>query len=279
MGIYDRDYYREQQPGFTLKAPRTAVTTIILINVALWVVDSFIEGGLSKLMALEVGALGRPWLWWQFLTYGFAHSLSMGHILGNMLGLFFLGREVERRYGTREFVRLYLTMIVAAGVVFAVVNTLQGNAEDTVIGASGAVVGVIVLFALNFPRQTILLFFVIPIPAWFLGVFVVLNDLLGVRDERVAVEAHLAGAALAFLYFQQQWNLGRFYERWFSWLKISRRPRLRIHRPDEEEPDDKLSAQVDEILEKIHREGESSLSRKERRILQNASKKYQNRRD
>jgi len=279
MGIYDRDYYREQQPGFTLKAPRTAVTTIILINVALWVVDSLIGGGLSKLTALEVGALGRPWLWWQFLTYGFTHSLSMGHVLGNMVGLFFLGREVEHRYGTREFVRLYLVMIVFAGVVWAVVNTLQGGTGPPVIGASGAVVGVILLFALNFPRRTVLLFFVFPMPAWILGVFIVLVDLFGIGDERIAVEAHLAGAAFAFLYFQQQWSLGRFFERWFSWLKISRRPKLRIHRPDEEEPDDKLSAQVDEILEKIHREGESSLSRKERRILQNASKKYQNRRD
>ena len=68
---------------------------------------------LSDHMAVHVDTLTQPWLWWQYLTAGFAHSpLRFDHILGNMLVLFFLGRDVEEAYGPKEFLRLYLVMVV-----------------------------------------------------------------------------------------------------------------------------------------------------------------------
>ena len=66
-------------------------------------------------MAVHVDTLTQPWLWWQYLTAGFTHSpLRFDHILGNMLVLFFLGRDVEEAYGPKEFLRLYLVMVVFA---------------------------------------------------------------------------------------------------------------------------------------------------------------------
>jgi hypothetical protein len=116
-------------------------------------------------------------------------------------------------------------------------------------------------------------------PAWLLGVLFVLGDMYGAlnpQGENIAFTAHLAGAAFAFCYFRFGWNLTRLTENWFSWLKLRRRPRLRVHDPDREESG--LSKEVDRILAKIHREGEDSLTRRERRTLENASQEYKRRR-
>ena len=282
MGIYDRDYYRYERPGFSPRAPRTVVTILILINAAIYVVAGLTQSGPDDAIAHALGAtpgdLTKPWMWWQLITYGFVHAPVPWHILGNMLMLFFLGRDVEELYGRREFATLYLVLLAVSGAVWALVAKFQGLGEGTrLIGASGAITGIVILFAVHFPRRTILLFFVIPMPAWMLGVIAVVSDMLGVTGSAgardVAYVAHLAGAAFAALYFYRRWNLTRWIGR-VPWPRS--RPHLRVHDPDAEQRE--LNAQVDQILEKISRDGEASLSRKERRILETASREYQRRR-
>ena len=128
MGIYDRDYYRQGGSGFRLRLPRTAVTALILINVAVFLVEVVETGGIggdsrvAEALACHVmpqdshqDTLARPWMWWQLLTCAFVHDPNnIWHIFGNMLVLFFLGRDVEEWYGTREFIRLYLVAAVFA---------------------------------------------------------------------------------------------------------------------------------------------------------------------
>ena len=234
-------------------------------------------------MAVRVGTLTQPWLWWQFLTAGFAHSpLNINHILANMLGLFFLGRDVESAYGSKEFLRLYLVMVVFASVAWAASSKIAGAPDERLMyGASGAIAGVVVLFALNFPHATLLLFFVVPMPAWLLGVLVVVYDIYGAMagqhaSANVAYAAHLAGAAFAFVYYQRGWNLTRLTTGHFNWPTFRRKPRLRVHMPEDEKPSD-LSADVDRILEKIYREGEAALTPQERNLLETASREYQRR--
>jgi len=307
MGIYDRDYYRESRPGFAVRGPRTIVVTLILINVALFfanglltppdlgaqptsgvAMDEFFSkkmGLITYHLAVKGSSLTNPLRWWQFLTYGFAHSPSdYWHILGNMLVLFFLGRDVEARYGRNEFLRLYLVMLVVASLAFVVIERLQGAPGYVpVVGASGAVTGIVLLYALNFPRRTLLLYFVIPMPAWVLGLLVVLSDLYGALNpssSHIAFTAHLAGAAFALLYYKFGWNFGRFSGGWLSLAWLRPRPNLRVRDPDREERQEReLRKEVDRILEKIHRQGEASLTRKERRTLENASRQYQRKRD
>jgi membrane associated rhomboid family serine protease len=231
-------------------------------------------------MAVHVGTLTRPWLWWQYLTAGFAHSpLRFDHILSNMLVLFFLGRDVEAACGPKEFLRLYLVMVVFASVAWAVTNKIAGAPDVlSMVGASGAIAGVVVLFALNFPHATILLFFVLPMPAWLFGVLAVAYDIYGAmggpQGSKVAYSAHLAGVAFAFVYYQRGWNLTRLTDGRFTWPTFRRKPRLRLHKPEEQQPSD-LAAEVDHILEKIYREGEASLTAKERKLLETASREYQ----
>ena len=291
VGIYDRDYYRQERSGFSLAVPRSAVVVLILVNVAVYLAEMFTEDQGSSLvaglLAAHVSTLSRPWLWWQFITYGFVHDpTSPRHILLNMLALWVFGRDIEDWYGPKEFLRVYFALLVFGAVVWAVVNQLRGGLPPdrvSVVGASGAIAGIVILYAMNFPRRMFLFMFVLPMPAWLLGILMVAYDLLGATDvaehSGVAFAVHLAGAGFAFVYFRQRWNFGRLLggRFRFHWPRLRKRPPLHLHEP-EEEGHDVPEETVDRILEKIHREGESSLTRKERQILETASREYQRRR-
>jgi membrane associated rhomboid family serine protease len=286
MGIYDRDYYRTERRSFFGGGSSSVIALLIVVNVALYLADGLFTSGnqISRALRLQAGDLTIPWYWWRFVTYGFVHSPppNFAHILFNMLGLWFLGRDVERLYGRGEFLRIYLALVIVGGLAWAVAARLSGaRPDDAVLGASGAVVGTVVLFALNFPHQKVLMFPIpVPMPAWVMGLVIVGLDLYGVVAQAdgppVAYGVHLAGAAFAFFDFRLRWNFGRLGSA-FSVLVPRPRARLRVHDPAPDVPED-LSQEVDRILEKISREGEASLTRHERRILENASRQYQRRR-
>ena len=298
MGIYDRDYYRqERRSELPSYLPRTIVGTLIDINAAVWLADLFspetaitrngqVAGRwLSDHLAANAHTLTEPWLWWRFLTAGFTHSpADIWHIAGNMFALFVFGRDIEARYGSREFLRVYLAMLVFANVAWCLLTRMTVGVESPgLYGASGAIAGVVVLYAFNFPQVTFLLFFVFPVPAWLLGIGFVAYDIYGamggIHGSHVAYAAHVAGAAFALLYYQRGWNLTRLTDSVFRWPKFPSRakPRLRVHNSDIEPPHPDLSAEVDRILEKIYREGEASLTSQERHTLEKASREYQQR--
>ncbi len=314
--------------------PRTAITAIILINVVVFVaevVDRSADGDRSdgsvvewlavhshinppekSLAQLSPAArekleplynpredtLLHPWLWWQFLTCGFVHDpREMQHIMFNMLTLFFLGRDVEQWYGTREFVRLYLVILVFSALVWSAVDRIFPGSfpsttlpdgttvvlplRTTLFGASGAITGVVLLYALLFPRRTLLLMFVLPLPAWLLGAMAIAYDIIGAMgraDQHVAYVCHLGGAAFALAYFNFRWNLGNAFRPVVAWVKNRARPPLKVFKPDDGPGGPVQDDEVDRILTKIHREGEQSLTPKERRFMENASREYQRRR-
>ena len=288
MGIYDRDYYREERQTFALRGPRSVTATLIIINVVVYLVDYLLlagerNGQIAESLRVTVGSLTRPELWWRFLTYGFVHAQQPEHIVVNMLVLWFFGRPVEERYGAKEFLRLYLVLLVFSSLVWAAVGKfIEGAPESaSVVGASGAVTGIVILFVVSYPQARVLLFFVLPMPAWVLGVLFVAWNIWGAMAEstsHVAYTVHLSGAAFAFLYYRFGWSLGRLVPGRGSWRWLRRRPHLRLHKPEAPEEDEKLSEEVDRILAKISLQGEASLTGKERRTLQNASRLYQRKR-
>lgn len=298
MGIYDRPYYRDDDGPSFFGSHRTMIVNLIIVNVVIFLVDVLFFGGSSgfalswNVLAARETAVGpdtlnRPWMWWQFLTYGFAHDpRNAFHLIGNMLGLFFLGNEIEQLYGRGKFLQMYLTAIVGCGIAWSLTGFFLGQANpdyrSALVGASGAVTAVVILFALNFPRRMVLLMMFIPIPAWVLGVFIVLTNLWGYRhsgpeaESRTAYDVHLFGAAYAYLFFQTQWTFAKLLPAWEGLrdkLPFGK-PRLRIHR-EPTERSTSLDAQADEILAKLHREGESSLTAKERKILEEYSRRMQ----
>jgi hypothetical protein len=125
----------------------------------------------------------------------------------------------------------------------------------------------------------VLLMFLFPMPAWVLAVILVVSDMMGAlsRTGNTAFTAHLAGALFGFYYYRIGARHAAALEGKFGGLSLKRRPKLRVHEPDEDEADE-LSARVDAILEKIQAHGQDSLTWNERRILQKASRKAQEKR-
>lgn len=287
MGIYDRDYYQAEEPkGFYWVGQKMMVTNLIIINVVLYVIDLLFGGSEHEITGLLTL---RPDLFsswpnlayaWQLVTYGFVHapldtSLGLAHILLNMYGLYLFGRDMEARYGRAEFLRLYLVLILFGGLVWAVRQQAFGINASGLLGASGAVTGLMVLYCLHFPQRTLYVMGLLPVPAWLLAVAFVGLDVLRAfsPNTQVAFDVHLAGAAFALAYFRWHWNLGRLLPTRRIRLDrlFQRRPDLKVHRPDEYYRD--LDEQADRLLDKVHREGESSLTSEERRILEDYSRR------
>ncbi len=281
MGIYDRSYYREEVPAFQPWDKYSMVTNLIIIN-AIVLVLNFVftprDNAITEFLKLRAGDLGEPWNWYRFLTYGFAHKDLM-HVLFNMLSLYFLGQYVESHYGRWEFIRFYLLTIVISGVAFCLLRFIPGMPGGSVVGASGAVVGVCMLFVYNFPNATLMFFGVIPMKAWVLGILMVLGNVVG-NTRDVAFDVHLVGIACATAYYFGGVNLGFMEnagERVRSALK--RKPKLRVHREVDEEPaPSRDEAEADRLLEKIHREGQGSLTTKEQKFLENYSRRVREKR-
>lgn len=141
---------------------------------------------------------------WQLLTYGFLHG-GMLHLFVNMFALWMFGTSLERFWGSRPFLTFYLTCLVGAGVIQLVVATMAADSGSIypTIGASGAVFGILLGFAMMFPEQRLMLLFPpIPIKAKyfviFYGAFELYAGFTGSMSG-VAHFAHLGGMAFGFL--------------------------------------------------------------------------------
>jgi membrane associated rhomboid family serine protease len=182
----------------------TAVKALIGLNLLSFVFLSMLGprqgAAANELLGLSGAGLAQGMVW-QFLTYQFVHAGFL-HLAVNMLGLWFAGNVLERIMGVRKFVLLYLTCGVAGGLVQVFLDP-----GPSVVGASGAVCGLIAAFSTMFPRMeiTALLFFVIPVRmrAMWLGVGVVALSLFFLATGilgNVGNGAHLGGALAGFVW-------------------------------------------------------------------------------
>lgn len=291
MGFSDRGYSRSEPSSFM--AEWTAVLTIIVVNIAVWVANLLgaNEFPVNRFLALE-GDLPQHLLKaWELVTYGFVHDAqNPWHLVFNMLALWFFGREVENVMGRGEFFRFYLTAIVLAGIAWLVSVQIGEPLQASrifLVGASGAVMAVFAVFIWYYPNQTVLLWGVLPVPAWALGILYFVSDVQGAAagGGQVANVAHLAGAIFGLVYAWRGWNLGGLADLTARF----RRQRMRVVRPEDDfggrpsrpatpsrpqsKLDEELQEAVDKILEKISRSGESSLTAEERDTLTRASRR------
>lgn len=304
MGLYDRDYAREEPRGIQLGGDWSAVTTIIVINVAIYIFDLITaKNGLSWLQqygSLQGNLFERPWQFYQLFTYGWLHDTenSLVHITFNMLTLFFFGPHVERLLITKtRFWQFYLGSMVFAGLGWVIAqqpwfpHTPKALPAEFAfcIGASGAITAVFVYSVLRDPHRTLLYSMIFPLPAWVVGLLSIGTDVARMISApqfgNIAYACHLAGALSGFLMYKFDWCLGDLLPLGgFSrvWKRVNG-PRVRLHRPsvdhDEESADweEDMTSRVDEILAKISATGEASLTKEERRILQNASRQLRQR--
>lgn len=285
MGLYNRDYLASESEYRPVQ-PRSAVTWLLLITIGVYLLQiataTNTHSPLKEALALD--AVFENGQAWRLATYAFIHDeVHLAHIVCNMLAFFFLGRVVCRTIGNREFVWVYLSAAVFSGIVQAVTIALFDEAPTIVLGASGAVSAVFILFTLYYPRTRLLIFGVIPIQARWLLYVVFAWDALGVlqlvpsvflpADAEIGHAAHLGGMLFGLLYFRWEMNLSSFWDRLAGGRQVLAEqdvPTLKLFAPTQQ-PEQNLTGRVDEILAKISTDGEVSLTPRERRILSQAS--------
>jgi membrane associated rhomboid family serine protease len=301
MGIYDREYYRGEPGGpswFSGVSPWCKI--IILINFVVFLLQYVLQvdpGFMREWLEASPEGIFKQGRIWQLLTATFLHAHLL-HIVFNMWFLWLVGREMESLYGSRDFLAFYLSAAVISTLGWAAIQAFQPG-HHYMLGASGAVMAVLTLFTLFYPKREILFFF-IPMPMWaVLGIYLVF-PLISERERLgVAYQSHLAGALFALAYKQFDLRLsklvsgriGRPRPRTFSSVPVDQ-PRSRPagsswtssegHSARSTSvsvlPEELLDARLDEVLAKIAREGRAGLTDEERRVLEEASRRARNKR-
>jgi membrane associated rhomboid family serine protease len=214
---------------------------------------------------------------WRFVSYLFLHDPhSPFHLLFNMLALWMFGIELEEQWGARRFVNFYFL----SGSLSGLCSVLWWHSP--VIGASGAILALLTVYAMYFPQRTILLFFVFPVPVRMAVVLIGAISLWGAwtGGSGIAYLTHLGGIAVGFLYYKYYSNVARWWGNRKTPAANDRPTILEFKRKDArsgvstvEKNTPTEEAEIDRILEKISRQGMDSLTEKERKKLIDASGK------
>jgi membrane associated rhomboid family serine protease len=185
-----------------------AVKALLYANAAVYVLSLFVPAivvwlGLVPKLVIEHGFI------WQPVTYMFVHARTPTHILFNMLILWMFGVELERMWRTRFFLKFYAITGIGAGLLSILVSLLpfaatRATYNADIIGASGALYGLLLAFALYYPNRPILMFFFFPVPAKYfvaiLGAIAFITSMEG--SSGVAATTHLGGLLVAYVYLQ-----------------------------------------------------------------------------
>lgn len=243
-----------------------------VIFLATWALPQLID-----YMAFQPSAvLYRPWT---VLTYMFTHG-GFWHVFFNVLALFFFGPPVEERWGSREFIKYYLICGLggaALSFVFAF--------NSPVVGASAAVYGIMLAFAMLWPDVPIYIWGIFPVKAKWLVMALAVLSLLSAfgsgSPDQVAHFAHLGGFAAGFLYIKLDSATGNPLQKM---KKLVTRRRFKVVpgaaplKPEPPRPkrrdSERMLDDVDAVLDKISTQGMASLTADERKLLDEMSRRY-----
>jgi len=191
-------------------------TILIIANVVVYVLQELLGYRIEARFALwppqlspyGEGSLFRPW---QLLTYGFMHGDVM-HLFFNMFALFMFGSAIEQLLGARRYLIYYVACVIGAAALHLVVTAAADMPYQPMVGASGAVFGLLLAFGMAYPQQKLMLIFLpIPIPAWLFVTLYGLAELyFGVTQtlQGIAHFAHLGGMLTGFLIIRY-WRMQR----------------------------------------------------------------------
>lgn len=201
---------RRHAVGFSGFFPQ-GVKWLLIANIAIFVIFFFAAhsgyGGLFAPFFLDARDVLGGLAVWQLVTYMFLHDPGgFSHILFNMLALWMFGMDLERTWGTRQFLRYYFLCGVGAGICVVVANILFGG-EGRTIGASGAIYGLLGAFGYLFPNRQVLFSFLFPIQAKYfvmiLGAIAFMSS-LAAPGGPVSHLAHLGGLVIGLVYLKSQ---------------------------------------------------------------------------
>lgn len=311
MGYDSRDYYKPSGfGGFTFFPP--VIKNLLFLNIGVFVLqlifDNLMFGGvpgqyiLSHYFALNpisgINNLGFSFNFqvWQLITYQFMHA-DFWHIFFNMFMLWMFGMEIEHIMGSKKFLLFYLLCGVGAGIFQILLSPMLTDSLAVTIGASGAVFGVMIAFAMFFPDRYILIYFLIPIKAKYLIAILIVFEFVSVTDPSVVAHlAHIGGAVTGFAFLlldkRNNFNMSSFLNSFrkpksFDSFGGFRNSRFGKTVKDDDIEDAKYydinnskkdeiivtQEEIDRILDKISQSGYQNLTDREKKILFEASKK------
>lgn len=177
-----------------------ATFVIIAANIVVFLAVNMFPGLYPRLGLSVINCVGRGF-WWQPVTYMFVHS-GFTHILLNMFGIFMFGLQVERAIGSKEFLLFYFLCGILDGVISLALYFFSGYYYVNLVGASGALYSILLIFAVLFPKSIIGVYGIIPVPAplLVLGYAVIELGSHFRGGSNVAHLTHLTGFAIAWLY-------------------------------------------------------------------------------
>ena len=264
-------YQFQSNPGEISYKPSlftNAIKLLVSVNFGIFLLQSLSK---SEMIFFQLFGLVPKLIWsefmiWQPVTYLFFHG-GIWHVLINMFVLWMFGSELERLWGKLRFLKYYFITGIGSGIITALLNL---SSITPVVGASGAVFGVLMAYGITYPNRTTYLYGIIPIRSMLFVIAVGLIAFVSSFDgtSRISHITHLSGMVIGYLILKRRWQ---FNDIWFSIRKktleyqIQREERKISHRQE-------LENNIDKILDKINDQGFKSLSDKEEKQLYENSK-------
>lgn len=263
-----RYQFQAHQTQFTWN-PRTvtnAIKILVIINVGMYLLQIITE---SQLDMIRIFGLSTKTMWpliWQPITYMFMHG-GVWHVAINMFILWMFGSELEAIWGKTEFLKYYFVTGIGAGLVWLLFNI--GGLNAILIGASGAVYGILMAYGLMFPNRTVYVYFLFPVKVkWFvlfIGAIAFFSS-MG-TGSNISHLTHLSGMLIGYLYL-------RFSDHWRNIIfnfrkKIVEMKSMQKDRDNQQKM--KLQQEVDTLLDKANICGWENLSEEEQLKLQSSS--------
>ncbi len=244
-----------------------AIKVLVSINFCIFVLQtlSSAENLFFPLFGLVPNAVWSDFMIWQPFTYMFFHG-DIWHVLINMFVLWMFGSELERLWGKKVFLNYYFTTGIGSGIITMFFG-LQSMIP--IVGASGAVYGVLVAYGLTYPNRTVYLYGLIPIKSlWFtigIGFIAFLSSFN--NGSQISHLTHLSGMIIGYVILKKPIN-------WrILWFSISKKiVEYRIQKEEKKFSEQyAIEIDVDRILDKINRKGFNSLSQEEQDRLYQGS--------
>ncbi len=255
---------------FALPAITPVVKWLLIINIAVFIPSYLIPSfgvAIYKWFSVWPDGPFQSLQIWRVISYQFLHSIDdLYHILMNMFILYFFGPMLERQWGSKKFLTFYLVCGAAGGGVYTLLVNMNFMTPIPLVGASGAIFGMLAAGAILYPHIKVLVMFVFPMSLRVLAIILaVISLLLFLRGDNAGGQAaHLAGMAAGAVYI--------LWPRWRQQM-VNKPRKVKWH--SEINRQRTFQAEVDRVLDKVHKSGIGSLTRKEKKTLREASKHQQ----
>ena len=236
-----------------------AIKILVSVNFGIFLLQTVArtEGLFFPLFGLVPKMVWSEFMIWQPFTYLFFHG-GIWHVLINMFVLWMFGSELERLWGKEHFLKFYFVTGVGAGLVTMIFGL---NSMTPIVGASGAVYGVLLAYGLTYPNRTVYLYGIIPIKSlWFvigIGVIAFMSSFDNI--SQISHLTHLSGMVIGYLMLKRP---VRFNDLWFTIRKRTLEYKIK-HEEKKVSQHQAIEREIDGILDKINREGFDSLTNEE----------------